>query len=61
MFSDGETLDVEAVRDDSDLREAMLQAHYGKTIKDPKDGRIEGVAVLEVQTKKILDKRPTRR
>lgn len=46
MFSDGATLDVNAIRDDSDLREAVLSHHFGKLVKDPKDGSIVGVATL---------------
>jgi len=46
MFSDGATLDVNAIRDDSDLREAVLLHHYGKLVKDSKDGAIVGVATL---------------
>jgi hypothetical protein len=58
LFEDGETLDVEAIRDDSDLREAVLTHHYGKKITDPRDGRIEGVAVI---SKPKPVKRVTRR
>ena len=46
MFTDGAVMDVVAIRDDSDLRGAVLELHYGKTIKDPKDGGIAGVATL---------------
>lgn len=46
MFVDGTTTDVVAIRDDSDLREAVLTLKYGKRITDPKDGSIVGVATL---------------
>lgn len=47
LFADGESLDVVATRDDSTLRALALKEHYGKEIKDPKDGKIEGVARIE--------------
>lgn len=53
MFSDGATLDVNAIRDDSDLREAVLIHHYGKKIMDPKDGSIVGVARLSVEEEQV--------
>lgn len=47
LLSDGMTLDVEAIRDDSDLREAVL--------KHTKAARIEGVATVgEVQPTKVI-------
>jgi hypothetical protein len=60
MFSDGATLDVNAIRDDSDLREAVLSYHYGKLIKDPKDGSIVGVATLP-ESQSESSPPPTRR
>jgi hypothetical protein len=53
MFSDGETLDVYAARDDSTLRAWAFRHHYGydtgsKTKNKDGDDRIEGVASLGV-------------
>lgn len=69
FFADGETLDVEAVRDDSDLREAVLTQHYGKRVTDPKQGKIEGVANVtssepsrdETPPEQVVRKRPVKR
>ena len=59
MFEDGGMLDVVAIRDDSDLREAMLERHYGKKITDPRQGRIAGVAVMpeEKSVKRVTRRR----
>lgn len=63
MFTDGQTLDVVAVRDDSDLRGAILEHHYGKTINDPKDGGIAGVARLpvDIPSPQVAARRTVRR
>ena len=64
LFEDGATLDVVAIRDDSDLREAMLTLHYGRKVSDPRQGRIEGVAVIpepQPEARKAPAKRVTRR
>jgi hypothetical protein len=61
MFSDGATLDVNAIRDDSDLREAVLLHHYGKLVKDPKDGSIVGVATLSVEPEPQVKPPPRKR
>lgn len=42
LLSNGETVDVVAARDDSDLRAAVVEQFV------PPDGRIEGVAALEL-------------
>lgn len=46
LMSDGSCVDIVAVRDDSDLRGAVLELHYGKKVTDPKQGSIAGVATI---------------
>jgi hypothetical protein len=64
LFSDGQFLDVKAIRDDSDLRAAVLEQHYGKTVKSPEQGQIVGVAILPDNPRpgaKVPAKRQVRR
>jgi hypothetical protein len=61
LMSDGSTVDVVAVRDDSDLRAAVLEAHFGKAVKDPKDGSIAGSVTLPYAEPEPEPEAPKRR